>query len=70
LYRQHHPKLDYSQKKREDHKQYGSGKMEASKVKVADINTVNCFSKTIRRRLKEVKIDKLKVALKFKMILV
>jgi tRNA A37 threonylcarbamoyladenosine dehydratase len=38
------------------------GKMEASKVKVADINnTVNCFSKTIRRRLKEVKIDKLKV---------
>ena len=39
------------------------GKMEASKVKVADINnTVNCFlAKTIRRRLKEVKIDKLKV---------
>ena len=41
------------------------GKMEASKVKVADItNTVNCFlAKTIRRRLKEVKIDKLKVVL-------
>ena len=39
------------------------GKMEASKVKVADItNTVNCmFAKTIRRRLKEFKIDKLKV---------
>jgi tRNA A37 threonylcarbamoyladenosine dehydratase len=39
------------------------GKMEASKVKVTDItNTVNCFfAKTIRRRLKELKIDKLKV---------
>lgn len=39
------------------------GKMEASKVKVTDItNTVNCFfAKTIRRRLKESKIDKLKV---------
>jgi tRNA A37 threonylcarbamoyladenosine dehydratase len=39
------------------------GKMEASKVKVSDIgNTQNCFlAKTIRRRLKEVKIDKLKV---------
>lgn len=39
------------------------GKMEASKVKVTDItNTVNCmFAKTIRRRLKEHKIDKLKV---------
>ena len=39
------------------------GKMEASIVKVADItNTVNCmFAKTIRRRLKEFKIDKLKV---------
>jgi tRNA A37 threonylcarbamoyladenosine dehydratase len=39
------------------------GKMEASKVKVSDItNTVNCFlAKTIRRRLKAVKIDKLKV---------
>ncbi len=39
------------------------GKMEASKVKVADItNTTNCFlAKTIRRRLKEHKIDKLKV---------
>lgn len=39
------------------------GKMEASKVKVTDItNTTNCFlAKTIRRRLKEVKIDKLKV---------
>ena len=39
------------------------GKMEASKVKVADItNTVNCmFAKTIRRRLKEHNIDKLKV---------
>ena len=39
------------------------GKMEASKVKVADItNTMNCFlAKTIRRRLKAVKIDKLKV---------
>ena len=39
------------------------GKMEAAKVKVADItNTTNCFlAKTIRRRLKEHKIDKLKV---------
>ena len=39
------------------------GKMEASKVKVSDItNTTNCFlAKTIRRRLKAVKIDKLKV---------
>ena len=39
------------------------GKMEASKVRVTDItNTINCFfAKTIRRRLKEVKIDKLKV---------
>eukprot|EP01136_Pigoraptor_vietnamica_P014214 Opistho-1_new@349 len=39
------------------------GKMEASKVKVSDItNTTNCFlAKTIRRRLKEHKIDKLKV---------
>lgn len=39
------------------------GKMEASKVKVTDIsNTINCyFAKTIRKRLKEVKIDKLKV---------
>lgn len=39
------------------------GKMEASKVKVSDItNTANCFlAKTIRRRLKEHKIDKLKV---------
>ena len=39
------------------------GKMEASKVKVADINnTMNCFlAKTVRRRLKEFKIDKLKV---------
>ncbi|MBP6557525.1 MAG: tRNA threonylcarbamoyladenosine dehydratase [Flavobacterium sp.] len=39
------------------------GKMEAAKVKVSDIgNTENCFlAKTIRRRLKEVKIDKLKV---------
>lgn len=39
------------------------GKMEASKVKVADItNTTNCFlAKTIRKRLKEHKIDKLKV---------
>ena len=39
------------------------GKMEASKVKVTDItNTINCFfAKTIRRRLKEAKIDKLKV---------
>ena len=37
--------------------------MEAAKVKVSDIgNTENCFlAKTIRRRLKEVKIDKLKV---------
>lgn len=36
------------------------GKMEAAKVKVADIsNTENCyFAKTIKRRLKEVKIDK------------
>jgi tRNA threonylcarbamoyladenosine dehydratase len=39
------------------------GKMEAAKVKVSDItNTTNCFlAKTIRRRLKAVKIDKLKV---------
>ena len=39
------------------------GKMEAAKVKIADItNTINCmFAKTIRRRLKEHKIDKLKV---------
>ncbi len=39
------------------------GKMEASKVKVADIsNSINCvFAKTIRKRLKEHKIDKLKV---------
>jgi tRNA A37 threonylcarbamoyladenosine dehydratase len=39
------------------------GKMEAAKVKVSDItNTINCmFAKTIRRRLKEHKIDKLKV---------
>jgi len=36
------------------------GKMEASKVKVSDIrNTENCFlAKTIKKRLKEVKIDK------------
>ena len=39
------------------------GKVDASKVKVADIgNSENCFlAKTIRKRLKEVKIDKLKV---------
>ncbi len=39
------------------------GKMLASKVKVSDISkTINCyFSKTIRKRLKEVKINKLKV---------
>lgn len=39
------------------------GKMLASKVKVTDISkTINCyFSKTIRRRLKELKINKLKV---------
>ena len=39
------------------------GKMEASKVKVTDISkTVNCyFARTIRRRLKELKINKLKV---------
>jgi len=36
------------------------GKMEASKVKVADIsNTRNCFlARVIRKRLREVKIDK------------
>lgn len=36
------------------------GKMEASKVKVADINaTENCFlAKALKKRLKEVKIDK------------
>jgi tRNA A37 threonylcarbamoyladenosine dehydratase len=36
------------------------GKMDASKVKVADIsNTENCFlAKTIKKRLKQVKIDK------------
>ena len=39
------------------------GKMDASKVKVADINnSENCkLARTIRRRLKEHKIDKLKV---------
>jgi tRNA threonylcarbamoyladenosine dehydratase len=39
------------------------GKMEASKVKVSCIsNATNCMlAKTIRKRLKEVKIDKLKV---------
>jgi tRNA A37 threonylcarbamoyladenosine dehydratase len=39
------------------------GKMEASKVKVADIsNTVNCvFAKAIRKRLKAQNINKLKV---------
>ena len=39
------------------------GKMEAAKVKVADIkNSENCkLARTIRRRLKEYKIDKLKV---------
>lgn len=39
------------------------GKMLASKVKVADIsNTINChFAKAIRKRLKEVNINKLKV---------
>jgi tRNA A37 threonylcarbamoyladenosine dehydratase len=39
------------------------GKMDASKVKVTDIkNSENCYlAKTMRRRLKEVKIDKLKV---------
>lgn len=39
------------------------GKMEAAKVKVADIsNTINCvFAKAIRKRLKAEKINKLKV---------
>jgi len=39
------------------------GKMEASKVKVSDINaTVNCFlAKAMKKKLKAVKIDKLKV---------
>lgn len=39
------------------------GKMEASKVKVADISsTVNCFmAKAMKKKLKAVKIDKLKV---------
>jgi tRNA A37 threonylcarbamoyladenosine dehydratase len=39
------------------------GKMDASKVKVTDISkSENCFlAKTMKRRLKEVKIDKLKV---------
>jgi tRNA A37 threonylcarbamoyladenosine dehydratase len=39
------------------------GKMMASKVKVADISkTINCyFAKTIRKRLKKEKIDKVKV---------
>ncbi len=39
------------------------GKMEASKVKVSDISkSENCFlAKTMKRRLREVKIDKLKV---------
>ena len=37
--------------------------MEAAKVKVSDIgNTVNCmFAKTIKKRLKEHQVDKLKV---------
>jgi tRNA A37 threonylcarbamoyladenosine dehydratase len=35
------------------------GKMEAAKVKVADINSTRIACKTIRRRLKH-KIDKLK----------
>jgi hypothetical protein len=49
--------------KSEDHKQYGSRwKDGSSKVKVADINILSIvLAKTIRRRLKEVKIDKLKV---------
>jgi tRNA A37 threonylcarbamoyladenosine dehydratase len=39
------------------------GKMDASKVKVADINnTVNCFlAKAMKKKLRTVKIDKLKV---------
>ncbi len=39
------------------------GKMEAAKVKVGDINTtVNCFmAKAMKKKLKAVKIDKLKV---------
>jgi tRNA A37 threonylcarbamoyladenosine dehydratase len=39
------------------------GKMEASKVKIADISkTINCkFARTIRKRLKEFKINKVKV---------
>ena len=39
------------------------GKMDASKVKVTDINkSENCYlAKTMKRRLKDVKIDKLKV---------
>jgi len=39
------------------------GKMDASKVKVADINnTVNCFlAKAMKKKLRAVKIDKLKV---------
>ena len=39
------------------------GKMEAAKVKISDIgNTVNCmFAKTIKKRLKEHQVDKLKV---------
>ena len=43
------------------------GKMEAAKVKVADIsNTINCvFAKAIRKRLKAEKINKLKVVFSF-----
>jgi len=39
------------------------GKMDASKVKVADINnTVNCFlAKAMKKKLRAVKVDKLKV---------
>ena len=41
------------------------GKIDASKVKVADINnTVNCFlAKAMKKKLRAVKIDKLKVVL-------
>jgi tRNA A37 threonylcarbamoyladenosine dehydratase len=47
-------------KEREDNKQYGAGGKWNFSEKVSDISTtVNCFlAKTIRRRLKEVKIDK------------
>jgi hypothetical protein len=49
-------------KRKKDNKQYGAGGKWNFSVKVSISTTVNGFQqKTIRRRLKEVKIDKLKV---------